>query len=205
MDDDMCLTELELDAIAELLNIGMGQATASLSQMVNEEVHLSVPSVELLTRQEAANYVRFRTHQNIAAIKQHFRGHFWGDALLLFPQEKGLELVRALIKEDVPLDMLTELEQDALIEVGNIILNACLSTLANLLSHELNSDLPTFMIGSAEEIFDANIPQDEERVMFMRMHLSLRSNDVDGYVAFILDIPAIAQFKQKIDDYLGQL
>lgn len=201
----MCLTELELDAIAELLNIGMGQATASLSQMVNEEVHLSVPSVELLTRQEAANYVRFRTKQNIAAVKQHFRGHFWGDALLLFPQEKGLELVRALIKEDVPLDMLTELEQDALIEVGNIILNACLSTLANLLSHELNSDLPTFMIGSAEEIFDANIPQDEERVMFMRMHFSLRSNDVDGYVAFILDIPAIAQFKQKIDDYLGQL
>ena len=48
------LTELQRDTITELLNIGMGRAAAALNDMVGEEVALSVPSVEVLSRRAAA-------------------------------------------------------------------------------------------------------------------------------------------------------
>ncbi len=46
----MELSELQEDAISELLNIGMGTAASALSQMVGEEVMLSVPSVTIVPR-----------------------------------------------------------------------------------------------------------------------------------------------------------
>ncbi|MDM8560873.1 hypothetical protein [Candidatus Parabeggiatoa sp. HSG14] len=202
MDDNVQLSELQCDAITELLNIGMGIAAHSLSQMVNEEVKLSIPSLEVLSRQQVANYFSIQPPQKIAAIKQHFYGPFWGDALLLFPEKKRLELVRILIKDEFPLELLAELEQDALMEVGNIILNACLSSLANVLTTSFTSDLPIFVAGTAAEILTACDFREDEIVMFLRMDFALQTQDIEGYVAFILEIPAIEQFKANIDRYL---
>lgn len=205
MVDSIQLSELQRDAITELLNIGMGQAAASLSEMVKEEVKLSVPSVELLSRSDAAHSISDDPRRCIAAVKQQFTGPFWGDALLLFPQDKSLEVVRVLMKDEIPLDMLTELEQDALTEVGNVILNGCLSSFGNSLTHEITSDLPVFMLGTALEVLGASSVMNKEGiVMFLQMKFALHSKDISGYVAFILEIPSIEQFKQSVDTYLGQ-
>ncbi|MCV6637600.1 hypothetical protein [Candidatus Albibeggiatoa sp. nov. NOAA] len=198
---DIQLTPLQHDAITELLNIGMGQAAASLSEIVGEEVKLSIPSVELLPRHTAAKQIAIHSSNQIAAIKQHFNGPFWGDALLLFAEEKSIELVKTLVKEDLPLEMLKELERDALLEIGNIILNSCLASLANVLTHELHSDLPTFMAGTANDILKGT--KDDDLVMFLRMDFSLKTKEVDGYVAFILEIPSIERFIQSVNNYLG--
>jgi chemotaxis protein CheC len=207
MADDIYLSELQRDAITELLNIGMGRAAAALSEMVSEEVHLSVPSVEVLSRTEAAHKINGNPHKRIAAVRQHFQGPFWGDAILLFPQEKSLELVRILLREEnIPLDTLTELERDALTEVGNIILNSCLSSLGDMLNYEVTSHLPVFITGTATEVLEndnTHSPQQDDVVMFLRMDFALRSKDISGYVAFILEIPSIAQFKLRIDQYLS--
>lgn len=198
---DIQLTPLQHDAITELLNIGMGQAAASLSEMVGEEVKLSIPNVELLPRQTAAKQITIHSTNTIAAIKQHFNGPFWGDALLLFAEDKSLELVKTLIKEDLPIEILKELERDALLEIGNIILNSCLASLANILTHELHSDLPVFMSGTANDILQGT--KEDDLVMFLRMDFSLKTKEVDGYVAFILEIPSIERFINSVNQYLG--
>jgi len=205
MDDNIQLEELQHDAIIELLNIGMGKAAASLSLMVNEEVKLSIPRLELLTRQEAANHLNTQPQQRIVAIKQYFHGPFWGEALLLFKLENSLELVRILIKDKLPSDLITELEADALMEVGNIILSACLSSLANNLTQELTSDLPLFVTGTVVEILEINASEKNEVIMLLRMDFTLQIKNLDAYVAFILDVPSIKQFKSSIDHFLGKL
>lgn len=206
MDEDtLFLSELQKDAICEMLNIGMGQAAASLSAIISEELKLSIPTVELLSRQEAANIISSDPQRRIAGVKQHFEGPFWGDALLLFPQEKSLQLVRALVKEELPPELLAELEQDALTEVGNIILNSCLGSFGNVLTQEVTSDLPLFINGSALEVLYTAKPQERDVVMFMRVEFSTHNRSISGYVAFLLEIPSIAQFKVNIDKYLGQI
>ena len=51
------LTELERDALAELSNVAMARAATSLRQMVQSQVLLSVPAVDILTLKEAAEAV----------------------------------------------------------------------------------------------------------------------------------------------------
>src|SRR5712675_527593 len=56
-DSFIALTEIERDALAELSNIAMARAAGSLRQMVHNEVLLTVPSVDILSSEEAIKLV----------------------------------------------------------------------------------------------------------------------------------------------------
>lgn len=203
---NQCLSELERDAIGEFLNIGMGQAAASLSKIVNEEVSLSVPTVDLLTCQGAVRNLNVSGEQALmAAVREHFSGTCWGgEALLIFPQEQGEVLVRALIGREIPPALLAELEEDALIEVGNVVLNACLSCCSNMLSCEISNSVPIFLIAPLNKLigdFFSDCVSDQ--VMFLQVGFTLNSQSVLGYIALIIENIGSEHFLSQIDNYFN--
>lgn len=201
------LTDDQRDAITELLNIGMGRAADALSQMVKEEVYLSVPFLELLSRCEAALLIGTQVADRITAIKQQFSGVFWGDTLLLFPEHKSLELVRALLQEAYPLEDMTEMEEEAFMEVGNIIINACVGSIADLLNSEISNSLPIFLQGPCEEIVGLRSisAPDEDSVLFLRMDFILRKRSINGYVIMIMESESVNILKDSINALLDNL
>jgi len=184
----------------------MGRAAAALSEMVGEEVALSVPCVEVLSRRDAAALVRDKGCERIVAVLQEFSGFFWGDTMLVFPEDQSLDLVHSLIKDTFPLDVMTEMEQEALMEVGNITLNACIGSIANILQSEVSSSLPSLLRGPCETIFgDKNgVQVDHEVVMFLRMDFALHARDMHGCVIFLVDGDAIRMLREHIDQFLDQ-
>ncbi len=72
----MTLSELELDAITELVNLGVSRAATNLALMVHEEVVLTVPKVALLTRQEAIRTLSERESKHLVAVHQSFRRRY---------------------------------------------------------------------------------------------------------------------------------
>ena len=97
------LSEFERDALGEISNIAMARAANSLRQMVEHEVLLSVPSVEIVSPEAATQIVRKPDNPNLVAVRQDFSGAFSGRALLIFPETNSLELVRAVVGRDFPL------------------------------------------------------------------------------------------------------
>ena len=66
---------------------------------------------------------------------------------MIFPEAQSLELVRAIVAGDHSLEDVIDLEQEALAETGNIILNACLATIANVLRRTMRMSLPSVLRG----------------------------------------------------------
>ena len=91
------LTDLERDALSEISNIAMARASNSLRQMVDHQVLLSVPAVEILSHDAAAKLVAKPDNPNLVAVRQDFSGPFSGRALLIFPEANSLELVRVVV------------------------------------------------------------------------------------------------------------
>ena len=119
------LTDIEQDALAEIANMGVSRAANSLRQMVGEQVLLSVPAVKIVTRQAASKLVERNNAKKLVAVQQSFEGPFAGRALLIFPEAQSLELVRSIVGDEHSLEDVIDLEQEALAETGNIILNGC--------------------------------------------------------------------------------
>ncbi|MBF0626179.1 MAG: chemotaxis protein CheC [Magnetococcales bacterium] len=202
------LSDLEQDALLEMLNIGMGRAAAALSQMVQDEVFLSVPQVVLLDRRQTLELIRQHAADRVCAIRQAFGGPFQGSALLIYPEEASLELVRALLREEVPLQTLTELEQESLVEVGNVILNACIGTIANLLQTEFQCALPIYLHGSCEQLLGpepAPSRPDGGNHLLLFVDFVTGGNRIRGNVVLILDMSAIAQLKDELHHTLQRL
>ena len=197
-------SELEKDAFAEIFNIGVGHAAASLSQMIGQEVELSIPVVELLERDQAAQILAGDNNGNITGVREKFEGSFRGETLLLFPEESSLELVRLLLSEDLPLEILTEMEQEALTEVGNIILTGCLSSLADLLQEEITNDLPVFAQGRATTLLKCSDNEvNETSVMFLKTMFSVQEKNIQGYVTFLMELDAMDLFRKKVSEMFG--
>jgi len=87
------LNDLELDALIELVNLGVSRAAANLSEMVKEQVHLSVPNVSMMGRAEAIEILNNSESSSLVAVQQVFDGDVSGRTLVIFPETKSLELV----------------------------------------------------------------------------------------------------------------
>ena len=199
------LSELELDALGELVNIGVSRAAASLGTMVGEQVLLSVPSVMLVSRSRAAELISASRLDLLVAVRQEFHGDVSGRALLIFPEKNSLELVRAVAGEGLSLEDILELEHEALAEIGNIILNACIATVANLLERSLTMSLPEIIRGTSDGLFDLTVSLAEDVVLFVHIHFSLKGRQVVGYVAMVMDFASLASLKQLVADVIRRM
>jgi chemotaxis protein CheC len=198
------LTELQHDALVEIFNIGVGHAARAMSEIVNEEVTMSVPSISFLNRADAAAMLGNKERERVCGVSQNYQGAFNTEAILMFPEDKSLDIVRLMVGESVPLEELTEMEQEAMSEIGNIILNSCVGTLANIFSQELSGSLPVYHIGTSEQILTASGGQAESVVLMLHIDFILETHQIHGYVAFILDLTAMNDLKEQVDRYLAK-
>jgi chemotaxis protein CheC len=197
------LTELQLDALTEMVNIGVNRAAGSLREMVGEQVHLSVPKVTLVSRDRAISTLAESEAANLVGIHQVFEGDVTGRALLIFPDTKSLELVRAVAGGTLSLEEIIELEHEALAEIGNIILNGCLATMANMLQRNLKMSLPEILRGRPEVFFTLEPPPEAgEVVMFLYINFAIRERDIRGYIAMLMDLPSIAALQVLLDEFI---
>jgi chemotaxis protein CheC len=171
--------------------------------MVGEQVLLSVPAVEIVTRQEASKLVERNNANKLVAVQQSFDGPFAGRALLIFPEAQSLELVRAIVGDEHSLEDVIDLEHEALAETGNIILNGCLATIANVLHQTMRVSLPSIVRGDGAALFE--VEGDASKgpfVLFLYIDFNIKKHDVHGFIALLLDLPSIAALKDIVHDFI---
>jgi chemotaxis protein CheC len=202
---DTALNELELDALTELVNIGVSVAATSLREMVDEEILLTVPKVELLSRDRAVKILSESEASDLVAVHQIFEGDITGRALLIFPEAKSLEIVRAVAGSNLSLEDVIELEQEALAETGNIILNGCLATIANMLERNLKMSLPEIIRGQALHFFQLPPPPHSgDMVLFIYINFAVQTRDIRGYIAMLMDMPSLEALKILLDEFIAR-
>jgi chemotaxis protein CheC len=202
--DVSALSEIEQDVIAEIANMGVSRAANSLRQMVGHEVLLSVPAVNLVTREAAARLVERNSYSKLVAVQQSFEGPFSGRALLIFPAAQSLELVRSIVGDEHSLEDIIDLEHEALAETGNIILNACLATIANVLRQTMRMSLPAVVRGDGGKLFDVQSDAAQGNlVLFLYIDFTVKNREIRGFIALLLDLPAIAELKKIVRDFVA--
>lgn len=203
--DRIGLNELEHDALTELVNIGVSRAAASLRGMVGRQVLLSVPSVEVVGRVAAAALIRERETGPLVAVRQDFSGAFNGQALLIFPEQNSLELVRSVTGDELSVEDLLELEHEALAETGNIVLNSCLATMANMLERPLQMSLPEVIRGESARFFQLGGEGPDGVVLFLYINFAISDRDIRGYIAMLMDLPSLDALKGLIAEFIQRV
>jgi len=196
--------ELQLDALTELVNIGVSRAALSLRELVGEEVLLTVPSLAICSRADAATLVSERKIDTLVAVRQSFEGSMQGRALLIFPEMNSLEFVRAVAGRHLSLEDIVELEQEAFAETGNIVLNSFVATIANLLRRSLSMSLPEVVRGAPLDLFGPPPSEKDDIVLFVRINFSFRDKEIKGYIAMVMDLMSLSALKSLVVEFINR-
>ncbi|MDF0489802.1 chemotaxis protein CheX [Sphingomonas sp. H39-1-10] len=206
MADGVALGDLERDALTEVVNIGVSRAASNLRKMIGDHVILSVPSIDVVSQRRAARLITEREAADLIAVRQDFTGPFSGRALLIFPEANSLELVRAVTQGELSADEVIEIEREALVETGNVILNSCLATMANLLRSSLSMTIPEVMRGSGATLFEVeDASPSDGLVLFLYIDFAVRRLDIRGYIAMIMDLPALETLRTLLGDFIARV
>jgi chemotaxis protein CheC len=205
-DGAAALDDLERDALTELVNIGVSRAAAALRKMIGEPVLLSVPAIEILDRHAAASVIGEREADRLVAVQQNFSGAFSGRAMLIFPQASSLDLVRAVAGSALSADEIAGFEDEALAETGNVILNRCIGSMANMLHRSLALSLPEILRGDGTQLFSFDTqPGDDGLVLFLYINFLVSNKNIRGYIAMLLDLQSLAALRLLVADFIASV
>ena len=202
----MALTADQLDALSEIFNVGAGRAASSLSDIVGDEVLLSVPQVEFYRANEVNAKLLSLSSARLGSVKQHFNGPFDLTASLVFTEERALEIVQEMLGSQVEMADLVEYEQEAMCEVGNIILNASLSAMADMLGITFDSTLPEYS-SDAPDVVIGRIVADTNNPMLLILHMNMiiEKRRSQGTLIFWLSSSSLNLLILHIDQFLARI
>ncbi len=205
------LDEDTSDALAEAFNLALGEAAASFAEIVQEEIVMTVPVVELLPRTELVSRLQLLPREGsspggrLCSIAQRFdrqQGGLSTEAILLFPEHGSLEIVRRMLGDSSPsAEQISELEQDALAEVGNIIINSCMNSLAQIFGTEMIGTLPGVRSAHPDELFAGH--PGSEMVLMARIGMNMLTQQISGYVLFVMELSALQTGIEQIRNFFA--
>jgi len=111
--------------------------------------------------------------------------------------------VRSIVGHEHSLEDVIDLEQEALAETGNVILNACLATIANLLRRTMRMSLPSVVRGDGKTLFEVDAPDaDGNLVLFLYIDFTIKNRDIRGFIALLMDLPSITALKEIVAEFI---
>ena len=200
------LSDLQRDALGEIFNIGVGRAAAGLSQLVRDEVVLSTPSVLICHASAAHNELLGSGLRQLSAVSQEYSGPFGARVMLVFPEAHALEIVRLMVGvTDMSIEELSEFQQEAMCEVGNIILNACMSALADMFHVELEGSLPEHHFGDSNTLIwhNSSAQKEASALLLLQVDMYISDHSIHGEIVFLMSVTSLAKLLDHVDRYLA--
>jgi chemotaxis protein CheC len=140
----------KLDALQELVNIGMGKAGAALAKVLGVFVELAVPALDLADRRQVATLLEhgsWADDRDVEAVRQRFFGALMGETVMVFDSQGYAELSDLL--GHGPGANAAE-RQEALLDLANVVIGACVNGIAEPLNEAVSFAPPAHLGGRAE-------------------------------------------------------
>jgi chemotaxis protein CheC len=157
----MKLSTIQSDAIQELGNIGAAHAATTLSQMLGSTIEMSVPAVTIVDLSHLADYMGEESAAMVAFELQGDIAH-GGYILFYITRESAIRMTNTMLGLTGTNRPLSEMDESALLEVGNIMVSAFLDATAELLGFVMLPSPPALTIDMAHAAMQSLIAQMQE-------------------------------------------
>lgn len=146
------MDSMQFDVLKEIGNIGAGNATTALSQMVNAKIDMRVPDVKLLGFRELPDIIG-GAENLIIGILFTLEGQLDGMMLFMMEQDSAHHILNLIMGKALNnITEFSEMDLSALCEIGNIIAGAYLSSISTLTNMFVGSSIPYMAIDMAGAI-----------------------------------------------------
>ncbi len=188
------MTNEHFDILREIGNIGAGNATTALAQMLQCKVDMAVPQINLLEFKDIGAAMGGE-ELIMAGIYLGVEGDITGSIMFLVEKDSARHLVSKLMGMELEGEEFSEMELSALKEVGNIITGAYLNSLSSLTNLKIYPSIPDLTVDMAGAIL--SVPAIEfgalgDKILLIQTKF-FDDVAIDGYFVLIPDLPSYSK------------
>jgi chemotaxis protein CheC len=198
------LTCEQLDALQEIVNIGIGRAAAMLNEMVDARIVLEVPTIQLLSASQLLQVMiaRFNS-QSISVVRLGFSGSLSGTAELMFPTDSASVLVAVLTGEDLDSPDLDAVKIGTLSEIGNIVINGVIGSISNILEQRMEYKIPSYCEDTIENLLLSERNMSDDVVFILaQARFAIEQLEIVGDIILIFEMKTFDNLLKAIDQQL---
>ena len=191
----------QIDAYRELVNVAMGRAGESLANLFGEFIDLPIPNVNLLETNELHMAIaEIQSNAKVSAVSKGFiSAGISGEALVIFNESNFANMAK-LLKYDV--SQLSEtLELEALMDVSNILIGACLNALSEQLNVKFSHNHP-IILGrhcGLDVLLQSQISR-WNKVMAIEIGYAIKKHDIQFDLLLLIPGGAMQQVYTRLVD-----
>jgi len=200
----MSLTDAQVDALREMINIGIGRAAGVLNAMLRSHVSLQVPVVEIISMSELEQKAQEFGKHVFSAVRLGFKGPLSGNASLVFPAESAAKLVILLTEDETGSPDLDSIRIGTLTEVGNIILNGVMGVIGNEIQQHIYYSVPTYMENPIEALFTVHAPGSAgATLVWVQTRFIVEQHRIDGEIILMFEMGSLDLLLGAINREMG--
>lgn len=211
MTTPLSLNEVEEDAFKELFNLSFGTTAATLSEMVDAEIVLSVPSFSRLSPRSLLVQIHQLFGDSIGLVGMRYQFTFPservvpGMAVLLVRATDLCLFLEALHGDAIPVEMIGQIEADSMQLAGDVLLYTCASSLSALLESDIDCQKPFFFRGDPEALsIQLGLAERDEsqELLMLRVDFLMTGKGVTGALLTWMDGDGLPFLKTEIDHFI---
>ncbi|WP_297436578.1 chemotaxis protein CheC [uncultured Clostridium sp.] len=181
------LTELQLDALKEISNIGAGNAATALSSLLNKSIDMEVPLVRILDIEEV--YKNLNLEEIVIAALIESKGEIQGQILFLFKEDTALDIIKQLTGiESRDID---EMGESVICEIGNIISGTYMNAISSFTGLKMITGVPAISYDIAGAVIPSmflEVLEDADKILEIKA--ILKSNKEKNLAADFYYLPS---------------
>jgi chemotaxis protein CheC len=178
------LSPMQLDVLQEVGNIGAGNAATSLSQLLNQKVDMTVPSVNIIPFDDI--FSKIGVEEIVIGVIVRVLGDIPGNILYTLDKETALKFISKLLGEEQK--EITEIGSSALCEIGNIISSSFMNAIAKLTNLVLIPSVPAValdMVGAILSTTFIESGQFDEYILDLETQFLQENQKISGHFYYI--------------------
>lgn len=197
-------SEDHLDVLRELMNIAMGNATASIADLLDAFGKMHIPEIVVSDMQGLDEYIKrtIKPDCQCYATKQLFSGIFSGEFLFLIPKESAHNLGNHLYN----IESLSEGDiLDAVIELTNILSATMISRLTEELNTKVQFFVPTTQLVNTGELISPDDLINYHKIIIISTVMEFEEQQISGHIFILTKDSMIDNLKSLIDKKIEEL
>lgn len=198
----MEFTAIQMDALQELSNIGAAHSATTLSQMLNTQIGMSVPEINVVDIAEVGNFLSDELTTMIVFELQGDIPH-GGFLVLHFPRDSAVRTAHIMQGEGAAPLTFSEMDQSAIVEVGNIMVSSFLSASSDLLGIMMLPSPPVLVVDMAHAAITSLIAQmtvEVDDVILFRVQLKSDEHNIAGNILIFLEVTALEKIAGRLEE-----
>lgn len=195
----MTLSNLHLEILKELVNIGVGKGASMLNKMIGQPIELSTIDVKLLDSGLLADEVYIN---GIAStVEMRFTGMINGKTNLLFPSDSAVKLIDLVAPGIHVVEEFSQVKKNVLMEIGNVVINGVVGSLSNIFNIHSTFSLPVYEQGTIDKLFGA---QSEQRIILARTRFEIQEHHICGSLLIFLEVESYYTLRRLLNESLSK-